>query len=316
MEQPQQLLQKRKLENQDHKPTFGEHFAGIEKCSMSGCEKKAFFTLPEENQLLCNHHAKNRVGVIFLPKLSVADTKRLKQKMLEEEESMIETARAANVESKTPGDVIITSPSADIKHGFVGISLSSKKSSKLDASALSPGSLGPVVIADRFHSMNLHNFIIASTLFDNEFDKQTRKPTHLYFGRKLQIEKTDGLFKSEKNRNIVGYVDPENEDVVFNEIQFRVYLSLLYESLVKSKHEFLDIRNLVKTGYNVQLCGPGSRDIKLTDKTQSWAARMRQEFVNTSKPFTCELILFCLISLETEECPWNSLLKSSKKSSL
>jgi len=284
-------------------------FYGEKKCQKETCNNKAYFMF--EKRLFCGVHSKKFSSRVSLPKRSKSDMLKMKNEKLEQQKSEIESSRQENQRQNKPGKVIghkmrmMKSPT--YTKGFLNVFPNFKhqlRDDGLGCSKLSPMSLGPVVVFGKKVSKNLENFHQGSKCFAHECDGKG-EPTEAYFKNRTQFFEDSTphrhKFKSKDKPKFFVWIDETNKIHKLNYIMSRQFYCHFYERLVSEEEDFKRLKELLRNGTNLQICGYDGREVNET--------RFEAEYLNPSKPFGHEL---CLMHMLLTDDPSKYVWKKHK----
>jgi hypothetical protein len=191
-------------------------------------------------------------------------------------------------------------------------------------SSLSPMQLGPVIhnqpgLPDTKNIENYHQY---NKVYPNEIDDDGN-PTKEF--RKRQIEGYNDIiphrhkFDAETMKKLRKEINGENKNAPlysvhktldgverkFTYVQSRYFYSKAYEKLSKNTNDFDKLKEMIKNGTNLQICGYDAYEI--TDDIYN-------HYCDPKNAFGHELVLYCLLTIEnSDDYPWNVYRKNNKK---
>lgn len=153
---------------------------------------------------------------------------------------------------------------------------------------------------------NIENFHQGSKCFAIECDDTTKEPNELFFKNRLSFYQDEKPHrhkykgKDEKNKNIPLYfvwMDKDEKMHKLSYVESRQFYCNFYERLAKKTKDFATLKKMHKEGTNLQICGYDGRPLEVED--------IEKEYLDPSKPFGHELVLYSLLMLDDEnEYPW------------
>lgn len=302
-----------------------KYYYGEEKCSgikRNGekCNNKAYYIY--ENKLRCGVHSKKENR----KKLKINTNKnKLKEDLLLSRKKLVEKYAQENFENKRKGNVILTKlyMMKEPEHidGYLKVFPNYKHGNRKDGfgcSSLSPKSIGPINHGqpELPIALNLENFWQFSKVFKNESDEKGN-PLPIFYQTQIKgyldpirHRHKEVIKKFKGNKNIPLYFIwriKDNNKIGYKELHLSYYESReiyckFYEKLTKNNEALKGLKCALKSGYNLQIIGYDSYDVKNKD--------IYECYKNTSKPFGHELVLYCLLTIKKKEnYPWNKFGK-------
>lgn len=202
----------------------------------------------------------------------------------------------------TPGFTMIF---PNFKHG--------KRKDGLGLPSLSPKFIGPIDHGQPGLpiSKNLENFHQGNKVFKSEVD-ETGEPTAEFFERQIEMyndafpwrhkfHKYKQLAAPKGNKNIPEYSVWIDEEETVNHISYvesRQFYCHFYEMAMTTNKEFVKLKTMIDEGMNLQICGYDAYETD-TDKNS-----LERCYLDSSKPFGHELVLFSMLVLNKEDYPW------------
>ncbi len=279
------------------------------------CQNFAYFF--DQKNYLCGMHS-NKISRKKLSK----NPKRTEivEKDLQEKRNIVEMVAEDNRKKELYGNVICTKlrmlKSPQHIDGYLKVFPNFKHQYRKDGfgcASLSPKSLGPIdhQMPGLPISLNLENFHQFSKVFSSEVDKN-QNPTKEFHQRrvaafhdkephrhKFSIKEMEKVSKN-GNKNIPLYStfpDKDGNNRKFTYLESRYFYCHFYQLLIPLEEDFNKLIDLIKNGYNLQIVGYDGYPI-----TQD----LYQHYLDISKPFGHELVLYTLLTVEDEtKYPWN-----------
>ncbi len=172
---------------------------------------------------------------------------------------------------------------------------------------LSPMNLGPVHHGQPGLSpaLNIENFHQGSKCFQQEVGPDGNPSTLFYENQQRFFEDPEPYrhkYKGkEKNKNIPLYfvwIDQNGQEHHLTYVESRQFYCTFYELLATAREDFLTLKEYLKRGYNLQICGYDGRPVETND--------FEREYLDASKPFGHELVLAALLTVSPATYPWRS----------
>lgn len=285
-------------------------YYGQTKCSKEGCNNKAYY-IDKSEEYKCGVHCRKKEERIELPKLPIKDKMIKDEERYMEEVLIIHKLKAENQLQNKAGKIICSKlrmmKEPESHPGFLKVFPNFKHQNRKDGfgcSSLSPMSLGPV-----YHdqpglppSLNIENFHQGSKCFKEEVDKEGN-PSELFYANRLNWyndpvpHRHKYVGKDAKNKNIpLFFVWQDKDEHHLSYIESRQFYCTFYERLTRDKEDFIFLKNLVRSGTNIQICGYDAREIQKEN--------IEREYLNPDFPFGHELVLFTLLVENEENYPW------------
>ena len=174
--------------------------------------------------------------------------------------------------------------------------------------SLSPKDMGPIDHGQPGLpiSLNLENFHQGNKVFPVEVDEK-KEPTERFFEtqRKMYEDPEPHRHKKEavgKNKNIPAYSLWRRADgtlVKCSYFESRQFYCTYYERIALELKDFQHLQELIENGYNLQICGYDAYDV---------TEPLEDHYLDTSRPFGHELVLYTLLVAEPEEYPWRKYI--------
>ena len=95
------------------------------------------------------------------------------------------------------------------------------------------------------------------------------------------------------------YYDKNDEEHRYNYIECRYFYCHYYELLVSKTNDFLDLKQMIANGYNLQIIG---YDGFMIDNSKD----LMDYYLDKSRPFGHELVLYTMLVIDNKkDYPWN-----------
>jgi hypothetical protein len=283
------------------------------------CENKAYFS--KDGKYLCGVHCKKGTGI----KLPVNPNKAINEKKeLEKNKQEIEEIAKVNKDNNQNGSVIVSKifmmKKPEYVAGFLNVFPNYKHQNRKDGFGcmkLSPKSLGPVIhnmpgLPDATTIENYHQFAkfwefeldengeILEQYKLNRIKAYTSPPMRHKYDKKT-------LLKFNNNINIPKfsmYYDKYGKEHRYNYLQCRYFYCHFYELLASKEPDFIALKEMIKNGYNLNICGfDGYRITK----------SLMEHYMDTSRPFGHELVLYTMLTEDNpENYPWHIFYNTNK----
>ena len=321
-----------------------QRFRGEQKCesvfqkTSKPCENFAYYLIPSTGKILCGVHSRSSKKVRKdLPKNPN------KQKLLnqhhQEHQNQCDTIAQQNWKDGKIGKIICSKMKMmknppDVP-GFVKVFPNFKHANRSDGlgyATLSPKSMGPVnhvqpglPPAKSIENYHQFNKVFAwelnkdGSINDDFFAKQKEayldSVPHRHKFSSDEIKQMKRQLNDDSNINVPKFsvhLTRSGEMKRFTYIESRLFYCHYYELLVESLKEFNHLIDLLKRGYNLQICGYDAYDMIKLDQNESDVDMFYRFYLDDSRPFGHELVLACILTLRTtigDGCshlyPWN-----------
>lgn len=280
---------------------YGEIECQEFKRSGAKCTNGAYFYLNEK--YVCGVHSlKEKEKRIKLSK----NTKEEKNQQQTDRENIIEEVAKINRENGTFGSLFCYQMRMmkSIKHkdGYLNIFPNYKYQNRSDGfgcSSLSPMMIGPIDHGQLGLPicLNLENFHQGNKVYKDEVDSNGNL-TQNFYDTRLQMYNDPKPHRHKRRGEIPLYsiwVTKNGVEKKINYIGSRQFYCNFYERHVRNLKDFVTLKNLIQQGYNLQICG--------YDAYQPCKS-IEEHYLDGSKPFGHELVLYTMLSLNEEEYPW------------
>ena len=283
------------------------------------CKNKAYWKVQNDTvEYLCGVHSKKYQNRVELKK----DAK-LKAKLMDEKYQMQqkECSEAAlnNKNTKKRGDVICSKlymmKNPEDVHGYIKVFPNFKHGGRKDGlgyPSLSPKSMGPI-----YHNQpglppakSLENFHQGNKVFITETDAN-KEPLESWYQTQLDMYTNDKPIRhkdaalDDKGKRINAplyslWVDAQGIKHKISYFESRQFYCSYYEREVlkvgtKANKDYMYLCNLLDEGYNLQIIGYDAYNV-----TKS----LEECYLDISRPFGHELVLYSMLTLKSEEYPW------------
>ncbi len=264
----------------------GEQTCEKVKKSGQACQNKAYY-VDANQKLVCGVHSKegNRID---LPKNP--DQKMLAGQHLANHQAGVEAQAVKNREAGRRGRVICSKmqmmKAVEDHEGYLKIFPNYKHGNRTDGMglpSLSPMSLGPI------------------QAFPEEVDAKTGQLLPAFYQTQLDMygDMVPHRHKlTSKKKNIPVYSvwrDKAGKEHHITYIESRQFYCWFYELFVLMSPDYQYLVEKLDDGYNLQICGYDAYDVTQT---------VEQHYLDSSRPFGHELVLFTLLTCESKDYPW------------
>ena len=152
-------------------------------------------------------------------------------------------------------------------------------------------SLGPIVLFNKQLCKNLENFHQGSKCYQRELDK-SGEPSDLFFKNRKKFFDDEiahrHKFTGKDRPKYFVWMDENNKTHKLDYVTSRQFYCNFYERLVANTESFQKLIKLKSEGTNMQICGYDGRDVRAED--------IEKEYLNKTKPFGHELVLFHMLT--------------------
>jgi len=284
-------------------------YYGEQRCSKEPCRNKAYYIC--NGNYLCGVHSKNKTRV-ELPHRDKNEALQLKMQRIKDEKLLIENERQQNVLHGRSGNVILSKmymmKDPEYVKGFLKVFPNYKHQNRIDGYGcmrLSPMYLGPIKHGQPGlpDALNLENFHQANKVFPWEVD-ENGNPSPIYYENKHKMYLDPKPHRHKfmgKNKNSPVYsiwVDKSGQEHRLNYIESRQFYCNFYERLASAQEDYQRLYQMIREGYNLQICGYDAYPVDPTPKA------IEKAYLDPSKPFGHELVLYTMLILPIETYPW------------
>jgi len=268
------------------------------------CTNKAYYS--QYGQYLCGVHSQESVRL----KLPINPHKN-EIKQVQVDANMKEVDRQA-LDNKTHGQKGVVTcyhmrmmKPIDNKMGFLNVFPNAKHGKRTDGLGMS--SLSPMKMGSIDHgqpnlppAMNLENMHQGNKVFPSEVGDDGQ-PTAQFYENRLVMYRDPIPHRhkdSSGHKNIPVYsvwVTQQGQELHLSYIESRQIYCHFYEQFALKSIDFHKLRQLISNGYNLQICGydayvpTGDMDV---------------HYLDSSRPFGHEMVLYTLLMLEPRQYPW------------
>lgn len=286
-------------------------YYGMSICEKEGCKRKAYYQT--KDGIRCGAHSmKIKSERTELPKMKKEEKETMEKEKQSERDKIIEEQAKKNRELGKKGHVIVSKllmmREAEYVEGYLRVYPNFKHQNKKDGYGcmkLSPKSLGPVIHGQPNlpNSKNIENFHQGSKCFPQELDEKGN-PGELYYKNRREFYEDEVPHRHkykgvEKNKNIPAFfvwVDKEGKEHHLGYVESRQFYCHFYERLCSKEPDFTYLQNKIKDGYNVQIIGYDGDPMNNVD--------IEKAYLDPSKPFGHEKVLYAMLTLPPNEYPW------------
>lgn len=235
--------------------------------------------------------------------------KQNEEKKLKNHEKSIEEYK-----SDGKGDVILTKmrmmKGVELKKGYMNVFpnyLHGKRKDGLGLPELSPKDMGPIEHGQPGLpvALNLENFHQGNKVFKPEvsggkFPNFNILKRFFDTQKKMYMDPIPHRHKEEaKGKNVPLcsiWVDKKKKIHQISYFESRQFYCNFYERIALKSEGFKKLKELLKDGYNLNICGYDAYEITVDD--------VEKAYLDISKPFGHELVLFTLLMCKKNQYPW------------
>ena len=286
---------------------YGEQPCQAIKGSGQSCTNRAYYRSLIGDQILCGVHSQ-RIPREELP--VNPHKKAIIQDQLAQHQRSVEEQATINRDQHRPGQIInyhmrMMHP-VELKPGYLNIFPNFKHGGRKDGlgmPSLSPMSMGPI----EHHqpglppARNLEDLHQSNKAFPSEVDA-LGQPTPAFYQTQLAMYQ-DPIPHRHKEASLKKNVPlysvwktKEGRELHLTYIESRQVYCHYYEQFATRSPDFRHLQQLIKDGYNLQICG---YDAYVPTRT------MEEHYLDPSRPFGHELVLYTMLTMSPEEYPWH-----------
>ena len=282
---------------------YGENLCQGVKANGQSCGNKSYYAV--NGVLLCGVHSKNQPR-IELPKNPNAKIQKAQE--LVRSGNLAAQYQVENARLGRRGSIICEKmrmmkevPSVD---GFLKVFPNFKHGNRADGfgcPALSPKSLGPVNHGQPGlpPALNLENFHQGNKVFQFEINGQTILPQFFQTQYRMYQDSEPHRHKDGSQGNNIPicsvWVNKNGSYSYLTYFESRQLYCTFYERLVQTKSEYWKLHELLRNGYNLQICGYDAYPV---------VTHIDQCYQDCTRPFGHELVLYTMLSYPPEQYPW------------
>ena len=285
----------------------GEEQCDATKADGRHCENFAYFSLG--SAIRCGVHAK-KGHAQKLPVNPAKKEREAAEKAKHEQE--IQEVAAVHRSKGKKGEVILYKmrmfKTPPYRSGFLNVLpnyLDKHPKEGLGLPALSPKSIGPIEHGQPGlpQSLNLENFHQGNKVFPCEMEGDIILPA--FYATRLAMYQDPIPHRHKevaKGKNVPVcsvWIRKDGSEQRVSYVESRQFYCTFYERHVSLLPEYALLRQRIAEGTNLQLCGYDAYQ-----PTQSIEAC----YLDATKPFGHELVLYCMLILEPSEYPWRKHL--------
>jgi len=284
---------------------YGESFCDGIKKNGDKCINKAYYKCI--GYYLCGVHAKNKHDP--LPNRNKKNSEEIKSKDIEKRLEIIEKYKNINKENNKEGDIklckIYMMKYRFYLDGYLNIYPNYRDGNRKDGygcSSLSPMFIGPIEHGQLNIpiSKNLENFYQGSKCFEHEAIKNDSQyiPGEIFYNNRNKFFNDDiGHRRKYKGKPLFFvWTDKYGKEYYLDYISSRQFYCNFYERGVRLSKEFIKLKNMIKDGINIQICGYDAHEINKEG--------IEKAYLNNTKPFGHELVIYTMLVLECKDYPW------------
>ncbi|SNW62223.1 Hypothetical protein ORPV_319 [Orpheovirus IHUMI-LCC2] len=308
---------------------YGETQCQMKKLNGHNCTNLAYYIY--NNMYLCGVHCKANNRTNILPqrksKEELQEKIHQEQNLLTTKLNIIEMHKNDNISNGRSGNVILSKmymmKTPTSTPGYINVYPNYKDGGRKDGlgmPSLSPKSIGPINHGQPGlpPSLNLENFHQGSKCFIQETTMVGDKyyPSQVYRDNREKFYKDSQPHRHKFKGNIKGnvnipvffvWVDKDGKEHYLDYITSRQFYCNFYERSVINDPNYTNLLSLIKTGYNLQICGYDAHNIdevKGISKNMSLHEKIERTYLSPDKPFGHELVLFSMLMLKEDNYPW------------
>jgi hypothetical protein len=305
-----ELIEKNKNKDIDIKMNDDTVYYGTKKCDKCNKNKAYWFTNKGYYCGVCSRSIKDRVE---LPK-----NEQIKQQLRDAElathNQSILDKMTYNAERKLEGIVIMTKmymmKDPDLIPGVLNIFPNYKHGNRKDGlgmPSLSPKWMGPIKHNQSGlpEAKSLENMFQYNKCFSNEVDELGNIKQE-FFNTQIKgyLDETPHRHKPNASGNVPLFSvwkDKKGKIYRLSYIESRQIYCHYYMLFAVANENFIKLKALVKSGYNINICGYDAYTVEMGNKNID--EYVEEKYLDPSKPFGHEIVLFALL-LCKNVFPW------------
>ena len=286
------------------------------------CENGGYWEY--DGKIYCGVHSRNKKNRKKLPK-----NKNLKLEKIRAHDETVKLTTELNFKNNKKGVVIVSKmpmiKSPELFDGFLAVFPNYKHQNRKDGfgcASLSPKSLGPIpYFCDKLPtSFNLENFHQFSKIYKQDIIADNGDG-------KIDIESIrKGFLDKEPHRHKYSvketplfsvFYDRDGKEHRFTYLECRYFYCKWYEKLAPQTKDFKYLKEQLDKGVNLQIIGYDGYSVDASsenlycvkDAASVPLGTVYDCYIDTTKPFGHELVLFTLLTCK-KEYPWDIFAKS------
>jgi len=290
------------------------------------CTNRAYYQ--ENYKYLCGQHS-DKTKRTTLPKNKAKAENRKKEieQHISDVESIAKTNLAKSISGKIRCHKMGMMKRVPLIYGYLNVFPNNKHQNRKDGfgyASLSPMKLGPVIHKQPNlpNAKNIENYHQFSKCWPNEVNKN-KEPTKEWIQRRLEgyndpiphrhkfdakeMKKLSGAEVNGENRNsplFSVFLDTKGIEHKFTYVQCRYFYCKAYEVLAKRTDDYKKLREMITSGQNLMICGYDAYEI---------TKDLYEHYIDPTKPFGHELVLYSLLTLNEDDYPWDKYKKENTK---
>jgi hypothetical protein len=150
-------------------------------------------------------------------------------------------------------------------------------------------------------AISIENFHQGSKCFTEELDNNGH-PSELFISNRLSFYQDPVPHRHKYKGTIPAFfvwIDKDGKEYHLNYVDSRQFYCYFYEILATQTNDYQHLKKLVESGTNMEICGYDAHPLA-PDET------IEDAYLDTSKPFGHERVLFALLTLTPEHYPWRT----------
>ena len=284
--------------------------------SLKPCKNNAYYSLKKQNKVLyvCGVHSRSckdeRKELEKDP-----DRKEKLQLAYDDRNKEIKKVARINKNKNRKGNIILQKMrmmrTPNYIQGYMNIFpnyLHGKRKDGLGLPELSPKYIGPIEHGQPNLpiALNLENFHQFNKCFESEVDKKGN-PLPIFFKtqREGYLDEIPHRHKQTATGNAPLFsiwVTSNGEKKKMTYIESRQFYCTFYERAVKHEDSYIKLKDMVKSGYNICICGYDAYPLKVENGDIEQI--IEECYLDASKPFGHELVLYSMLMLKKNQYPW------------
>lgn len=288
---------------------YGENpCEGFYQHNQSKCRNKSYFKDTKTGKCFCGLHKPKEASE--LPRNPAAAIK--KQRQIDDHANGVIFAKNGNANASRKGKVMCSKmgmfkPPTPVE-GYLFVFPNARHGGRKDGLGipeLSPKIMGPVNhgMPNMPVALTIENYHQFAKVFPEEADmfgnvlENTLKQRREAYSNPIGIRHKPAAKGGKVVPLYSSYYDKEGKEHRFKYVESRWFYCKEYERIAKDSPKFLELRNKIQDGYNLNICGYDGYNV---------TKPLYDHYLDPSKPFGHEMVLYSMLTVDDpKNYPWN-----------
>jgi len=282
---------------------YGEQTCTAMKASGLPCTNRAYYV-----GQLCGTHSNKSTRQKLCKNPNVA---MLKEQSIVDHSQTLEVHRTPNERGKVVMTKMRMMQAVGLIPGFMNVFPNNKHANRQDGwgcPSLSPMRLGPVIHNEPDYPpcMNIENYHQQSKVFPTEVDANGDPTLEFYKRRKDMFICKDAFRHKYPDLKMYPlysvFFDQDGTEHRYSYIESRQFYCRAYEHLAKQTEDYKRLIELRDKGFHLRIVGYDGFDLR-SDR-DDLVDLLKTHYLDDSKPFGHEVVLFTMLTIEEKDYPW------------